>query len=212
MMPKEKGFMREKKIGFFGGTFDPIHFGHLNLAIQLLEIHELDQILFCPAHFSPHKRDEQPQVSKMHRYSMAAIAIERIEKFNILDWEIKREGPSYTIDTIRSLIEDRSKVGENIRWHLILGEDSLADFLDWKEVEELVLLAPPLIGCRIGQSTALDVDLPASLSEVIKRGLTKIPLMEISSTSIRERLRQKRYCGHLLPAKVLDYINQNQLY
>jgi len=200
--------MREKRIGFFGGTFDPIHFGHLNLAVHLLEMHKLDKILVCPAHYSPLKSEDQPRISTQHRYRMTELAISPIEKFEILDLEIKREGPSFTIDTIRALIQK----DEHIRLHLILGEDSLNGFSHWKEVEELVRLAPPLIGSRIGQLHALDVQLPKTLIQSIEKGLTKIPVMEISSTTIRDRLRRKLYCGHLVPAKVLEYIQKHNLY
>ncbi|HSW86037.1 MAG TPA: nicotinate-nucleotide adenylyltransferase [Rhabdochlamydiaceae bacterium] len=204
--------MREKKFGFFGGTFDPIHFGHLNLAVHLLEMHNLDKIVVCPAQYSPHKSGDQPHISAKHRYQMTALAISPIEKLEISDLEIHREGPSYTIDTVRALIKENSTKDQDIRWHLILGEDSLNGFSQWKEVEELVQLASPLIGSRIGQLNALDLQLSAPLFQAMEKGLTKIPIMEISSTAIRERLRQKRYCGHLVPARVLEYINEHKLY
>jgi nicotinate-nucleotide adenylyltransferase len=204
--------LREKKIGFFGGTFDPVHFGHLNLAIELMERHRLDQVLFCPANYSPHKSDDLPTMDRIHRYQMTMLAIEPIEKFQILDWEIQREGPSYTIDTLRYLIEQNQHKEEKVHWHLILGEDSLINFFSWKEAEHLAKLAPPLIGSRNRHLNLGENEASAPLIKTLKKGLTQIPLIEISSTVIRERLKKHLFCGHLLPAKVLDYIQQNRLY
>lgn len=90
-------------IGFFGGSFDPIHNGHLNLAIQMLEAHPFSQIIFCPASISPHKQRTPSTVLKQHRKAMVALAIRPIQAFQLLDWELEQEGPSYTIDTIREL-------------------------------------------------------------------------------------------------------------
>lgn len=202
---------REQKIGFFGGTFDPIHFGHIHLAVQLSEIHHLDRVLLCPANFSPHKSHDMPHMDRQHRLRMVQLAIEDIGTFAVSDSEIKRSGPSYTIDTVRHLIDEHSRSKEKIAWHLLLGEDSLKEFHRWKESEELVRLAPPLIGTRM-LITDWDLDFPPALLKALKEGITKIPLMEMSSTVIRERLAKKRYCGHLVPAKVLDYIHQNRLY
>jgi nicotinate-nucleotide adenylyltransferase len=192
-----------KKIGFFGGTFDPIHFGHIHLALQMLEIHHLECVLFCPAFQSPLKADRLPQVSAEHRLNMVKLAIEPIKNFLLLDYEVESKKNSYTIDTIRYL----KKEGKDVR--LILGEDSLADLASWKEVQELLSQAPPFIGSRL---VSMPSSIPSFLQEKIKPGITKIPVLEISSTDIRERLRKRLYCGHLLPAKVLDYIYENGLY
>ena len=192
-------------IGFFGGTFDPIHFGHLNLALQMIEKHRLTQILFCPAYISPHKQAKPPTVSKHHRKVMVTLAIEPIPEFHLLDWELEKEGPSYTIDTIREL----KKRNPHQQIRLILGQDALKEFFAWKEVEELVHLAPPLVGSRQG---TIPSDLPPSIQEAVRAGMTQTPEMDISSTAIRERLGSGKYCGHLVPSKVLDYIHQNQLY
>ena len=192
-------------IGFFGGTFDPIHFGHLNLAIQMLEKHRLTKILFCPAFVSPHKQGRPPVALNQHRKAMVALAIEPIREFQLLDWELEKAAPSYTIETIRTL----KKMDPRQEIRLILGVDALKDFFAWKEVEELVHLAPPLIGSRLGNPPA---DLPLFLKEPVSAGMTKTSEMEISSTAVRERLSSRKYCGHLVPLKVLDYIHQNQLY
>jgi nicotinate-nucleotide adenylyltransferase len=201
----------EKKIGFLGGSFDPIHFGHIHLAIQMLEIHKLDQVLFCPAYRSPFKKNGSPKASEQHRLKMAELAVKDIKNFIICDEELKREGVSYTIDTIRHLQKNVEDKNANKKFYLILGEDALSGLASWKDVEELFQLASPLIGSRLA-STSLMPPLPPFLEQKCKEGMTKMPLLEISSTEIRERLKKRLYCGHLVPAKVLDYIYENGLY
>jgi nicotinate-nucleotide adenylyltransferase len=186
-------------IGLFGGTFDPIHFGHLNLALSLLESKKVDHVLFCPANTSPLKKGEPPRVTGKMRRAMVELAIEPIPEFSLLDYELKRDPPSYTIDTVRELIKE--KRGE-IR--LILGDDALLSLHQWHEVEELLKLAPPLIGTRLKD---LSSQFPS-----LEKAVVQIPVMEISSTEIRKRLKEKKYCGHLVPARVLDYIYEKELY
>lgn len=199
-----------KKIGFFGGTFDPIHLGHLNLALEMLEIHQLDEVLFCPAGQSPHKKEEPPVASKDHRRAMVVAAIAPIPAFTFLDIEIQKKEPCYTIDSIRYLIkmDDTKKKS----YHLILGDDVLDNFHLWKEFEDLATSAPPLIGVRLEGRDLPSKKLPKKVADILKAGLTKTRMMAISSTEIKSRLKKKMYCGHLLPEKVADYINQNGLY
>ena len=202
-----------KKVGFYGGTFDPIHFGHLNLAITLFEEHNLDQVFFCPAAVSPEKVIRLPFSTKEHRREMTQLAIEDIEPFFLIDYELEKEGPSYTIETIRSLIQNYT----DMQFFLLLGEDTLAGFSKWKEVDQLVELAPPLIGTRPPKESGgtfenMLSDLPSHLQEIIRKGVTPIAPMEISSTALRGRLMQKKYCGHLIPTKIIDYIKRYNLY
>ncbi len=188
----------KKRIGFFGGSFDPIHFGHLFLALQLAEAHKLDSVLVCPAFHSPFKKGESsPRASAQHRFEMVKRALEGIPHFEATSIEIDRGGPSYTIDTIRALPSNE--------YHLLLSEEAASQFDRWKEADELIRLAPPLIGCRRDGSSS-------SLPESLKKGFTPTKNMDLSSTDIRERLNKKLYCGHLIPAKALDYIFQHRLY
>ncbi len=186
----------KKKIGILGGSFDPVHFGHLNLAICLMESCALDEVLFIPTRLSPFKEHIPPIASAEHRLAMLKKALAPLPQFKIIDWEIHGQGPAYTIDTVRKLITP------SVQLHLLLGEDHLSSLDRWKEGEELIRLAPPLIGSRKTSDTPIAAPFPR----------IKIPLLEISSTTIRERLAHKKYCGHLVPAIVLDYIHQNHLY
>ena len=194
-----------KKVGFFGGTFDPIHFGHLNLAINLLEKCFLDQVLFSPASISPEKTVNPPIASKEARKEMTALAIENIPEFSLFELELEQEGPSYTIDAINHLRRDSS----DVQFHLVLGEDILPGLPSWKSVWELLELAPPLVGTRPFDKL---IYLSSDLLTYIEKGRVDTPMMEISSTDLRERLIKKKYCTHLVPAKVLDYIHTHDLY
>lgn len=192
--------------GFLGGTFDPIHFGHLNLAIEMLEKHKLDRIFFCPASHSPEKID-QPIASADQRFTMVRLAIEPISSFSVTNLELQRSGPSYTIETIRQLKMEYPEAD----FHLILGEDLLKGLTNWKDVEVLFQLAPPLVGSR-HQSLSVTWKLFSRFKKKICEGFTPIPLLDISSSALRKRLKEGAYCGHLIPAKVLDYIERNHLY
>lgn len=193
-----------KKVGIFGGTFDPIHFGHLNLAICMMEACDLDEVLFVPTSLSPFKENAPPKASAEHRKVMVKLAIEPVKKFRILDWEMQTQGPTFTIDTVRKLSSDPS-----LQIHLILGEDHVASFPRWKDVEDLIRLAAPLIGTReLGDLSQL----PVEFQEKLRNAKIQVPSFEISSTNIRSRLSQKKYCGFLVPPVVLEYIDKNQLY
>lgn len=199
------------RIGFFGGSFDPIHNGHLNLALELFEKHKLDEVFICPTSQSPHKKHNSPIASKEHRRAMVAAAISPFPAFTFLDNELQKTAPCYTIDTIRSLIEaDRSQGKQKVRYFLMLGEDAAASLPTWKEIDDLLHLAHPLIGSREGDG--LKEKFSPAFAQLLKKGWTTIPRLEISSTSIRERIKEEKYAGHLVPGKVWDYIQTHQLY
>ncbi len=193
----------KKKVGILGGSFDPPHFGHLNLAISLQEACLLDEVLFVPAGLSPFKKNALPVAPSIHRLAMLELAIDPILKFRVLDSELHDKGPSYTIDTVRKLSEDPT-----LELHLLIGEDHFAFFHRWKEPEELMRLAPPLIGVRAHQPLG---DF-TPVQQKLQKGKVAIPLFDVSSTAVRMRLAQKKYCGHLVPSIVLDYILKHNLY
>ncbi len=195
-----------RQIGFFGGSFDPPHLGHINLALALMEVHDLEEVLFSPAWVSPFKNGH-PSTSPDHRLKMTALSIENVPKLRLYDQECQHEDVSYTIDTLRILKKNESRT---IR--LILGTDTAQDFPSWREPDEIVRLAPPLIGCRPGTPKICPVEASPFVQEALINGQTTIPIMDISSSQIRQRLKIGLYCGHLLPAKVLDYIYYHHLY
>ena len=196
-----------KQIGIFGGTFDPFHLGHLNMAIDILEKKNLDEIWFCPARQSPHKTDAQP-IAVEHRFKMIEKAIAPHPQLRVIDIESRREGLSYTIDTLKLLIE----LYPTHRFHLILGTDAVAGFHRWRSPEEIVKLVPIIIGRRACEPLQLPDAGNITLNAALQKGYVHSRVMEVSATEIRERLKQGLFCGHLLPKEVLDYIHQFDLY
>jgi nicotinate-nucleotide adenylyltransferase len=186
--PEDAGAFVLKKIGIFGGSFDPIHFGHLNLAIQMLERAPLDEILFCPALYSPFKEHHRPVASPEHRLAMLKLILTPF--FRVTSIELDRPGPSFTIDTLRELGCEKGG------YQLLLSEESAAQLHAWKDSSEIVKLAPPLVGSRTGEG----------------KHTIQTPLFDISSTEVRRRLKKKLYCKHLVPSIVLDYIEEFGLY
>ncbi len=200
--------VKKKKVGFFGGTFDPIHLGHLNLALRIREQQGLDEVLFCPAHLSPAKQHYPPHAVAKHRLNMLQLALENMAHTSIYAKELFRPPPSYTVDTIRSLLKEEKE----IELYLILGEDAAQSLHQWKGVETLLSLAPPLVGTRFGKIKKNLHSPLEPISQKIAEGSCLIAAMDIQATEIRERLKNRLYCGHVVPAKVLDYIYQNRLY
>lgn len=195
--------MAAKKTGFFGGSFDPIHLGHVNLAIRILEKGLVDRILFCPAYTSPTKGETPPVAKARHRMNMLQLALEDVLGCDPYDKEISRPSPSYTIDTVKKL---------NGEVRLIVAEDTAYGFDEWKEIDHLLEIAPPIVGVRHGINREKLDTLPEKIKLKVEAGMVEIPAMDISSTEIRERLKKNLYCGHLLQGKVLDYIHQNTIY
>lgn len=193
------------KIGIFGGSFNPIHFGHLNLAVRLRELAPLDEIWFIPAVYSPFKAEEPSATIEM-RMEMIYLAISDIPHFRLVDIETQRPGPSYTIDTIRELRTSYS----GYDFHLLMGEDAMDSFPLWREAEEILKLAPPFVACRPGNGFSTRSE--NGIVQALKKKVFPMPIMEISSTEIRNRIQKGLYCGHLLPPKVLDFILDNHLY
>lgn len=196
------------KIGIYGGTFDPVHLGHLNLATEIMEAHHLDLVWFCPAAKNPFKPD-QASTSAFHRLNMLKLAIEHEPRFFISEVELEREGVSYTIDTLKEL---HHQYPEH-QFFLILGEDAARSFHKWNQPEAIISLAQPLIGCRgIQASEQEPFQGSPNVAKALKKGLTPTRVMEISATEIRKRLLEKKSCYHLIPGKVMDYIITNRLY
>ncbi len=196
------------KRGFFGGSFDPIHNGHLHLALELFEKHNLDEVFFCPTSQSPHKKNTPPQASKDHRRAMVTAAISPFPQFTLLDYELQKTSSCYTIETMRTLTEEDPKV----HYFLLLGEDAALSLHTWKEASELIKLAPPLVGSREKDLLSELKGADPAIVKSLKKGWTSIPRLEISSTWVRSRVNKGEYAGHLVPGKVWDYIQTHQLY
>lgn len=203
--------MSGTKIGLLGGTFDPIHCGHLNLAFELMEKNHLDQIWFIPAQINPFKTQSPPTLIE-HRLAMVQLAIQDIPQFHLKDLEKERPPPSYTIDTLRAFVAEEVSHPASNQFYLLMGEDAVPGFCHWHLPEEIVKLAPLLIGSRTGIWQYQLDEFSLLIREAIQKGLTQTRLIDISGTEIRHRLSQNLYCGHLVAPSVLDYIAEHHLY
>ncbi len=185
-----------RKVGLLGGSFDPIHLGHITLALSLLEAYCLDEVLFSPAFCSPFKKKNPPLATPQQRLEMVRLSIEPIAQFSVWVQECATSQESFTIDTVRTILKER----EGITLHLLLAGELLERFSEWKEVDKLIQLAPPLVGVFSGKIPTCSFP------------QTPVPHLEISSTEIRRRLSSGLYCGHLLPDPVWRYIQTHRLY
>ncbi|MFQ5728811.1 MAG: nicotinate (nicotinamide) nucleotide adenylyltransferase [Waddliaceae bacterium] len=200
------------KVGLFGGTFDPIHFGHLNMAEELMKAKNLEEVWLCPAFMNPHKIDQQ-SAPIGHRLKMVQLAISDQPRFKLLDVEAKRKGPSYTVDTLRQLVAEEQARPSPRRIHLIISDELALDFFHWHKPQEIIRLASLLIGSRLRSSKKpppLEGD--PCICRAIESGWTPTSVKGISSTEIRRKLSKGLNCEFLVPRKVLDYIYQNNLY
>lgn len=200
--------MTKKKIGIMGGTFDPIHFGHLVIANEVLDKYNMDKIIFIPAGNPPHKK--VARATSWHRYLMTNIATLSNEKFVVSDIEIKTSGKSYTINTVRQLLIEY----ENTEFYFITGIDAIIDLPNWYETEMLLKLCKFIAVSRPGYSTS---EIEEKLSKIKNKydgqiELLQVPMLQISSTNIRERIKIGRSVKYLLPETVEDYIVKNNLY
>lgn len=197
--------MKTRLIGLYGGSFNPIHLGHLNLAMEMLEKCALDEVWLCPAQINPYKLNEPP-ISAGHRLAMLKLAISGMPGLAICDLELSRPPPSFTIDTLEVLLRKAYNASTTLCFSLIMGEDTAASFSQWHRAADIASLVPILVGCRSEVECVLTDPFSTCFS------LVKTRIFDISSTDIRFRLSKGKCCKHLVPEKVLDYINENRLY
>ncbi|HEX7715253.1 MAG TPA: nicotinate-nucleotide adenylyltransferase [Bacillota bacterium] len=195
--------------GIMGGTFDPIHLGHLILAEKAGEVSSLEKIIFVPAAIPPHKIGEVLTPAE-HRLRMVELAIEGHPGFEISRVELDREGPSYTADTIRQLIA----IERGAEAVLILGFDSLLELYTWKNYRDILDQARIITAFRPGSPVLRDAnDWPLFLQPYRERiTILEAPLLDISSTWLRVELMQGRSIRYLVPDAVREYIRENRLY
>lgn len=193
-----------KFIGIMGGTFDPIHLGHLVAAECARETASLDEVWFMPTYVSPHK-SHSPLASAAQRLTMIKLAIEGNPYFHICDWEMKKGGVSYTLDTITSLRQQYP----NIQWAWIIGSDMVAHLPQWHRIDELMVQIR-FIGLRRPACKWEPDNLPASWKARLMEGV--MPQMDISSANIRRQLATGRSVRYVVPDRVRQYIARWGLY
>ena len=191
----------------FGGSFNPIHYGHLLLADELLEALALDLVLFVPAALPPHKSPAYLAPAE-DRYEMVRLATAGHPKFAVSDLELRRPGPSYTVDTLAALRIPRDEL------FLIVGSETFLDFLTWREPKRIAELARIVVVPRVG--SAFDRE-SAAVQEVV-RGIGDEPLvvratsLPISASDLRRRVREGRSIAYRLPDAVTVHIRTRGLY
>lgn len=197
------------RFGIMGGTFDPIHLGHLILADKAGEVSSLDKIIFVPAAIPPHKIGEVITPAE-HRLRMVELAVEGHPGFEVSRVELDREGPSYTADTIRQLTAREPGAEAS----LILGFDSLLEIYTWKNYRDILDRARIITAFRPGSPVLRNADdWPLFLQPYRERiTLLEAPLLDISSTWLRIELMRGRSVRYLVPDTVLEYIRENRLY
>lgn len=186
-----------KRIGILGGTFDPPHNGHLLIANEVQSSLNLDEVWFMPNQEPPHKM-KSGSASNKNRLEMLERAIKDNKAFHIQPLELEREGPSYTFDTMKILHEKY----EGYQFFFIIGADMIEYLPKWHKIEELIKLVQ-FVGVR-RPSYNHQTDYPILYVDV--------PLFDVSSSMIRERLNTGKTVKYLLPELVIDYIEENHLY
>jgi len=196
-----------RRIGIMGGTFDPIHYGHLLAAEEARWRFRLEVVIFVPAGQPPHKRPEGI-TDKEHRYNMVVLATCPNPHFLVSRVEIDRPGPSYAIDTVR---EFKREFGEEAEIYFITGADAVLEILTWHEADKLVELCEFIAVTRPGYDLeAMYERLPSKFLEHIHP--LPIPGIAISSTEIRRRVREGLPIKYLVPEPVEQYILKHGLY
>jgi len=187
------------RIGIYGGTFNPIHNGHLLLAQTALERLALQQVIFVPAGIPPLKGDDQ-LVDAAQRLHMVGLAIAGHHSFSLCDFEARRPQKSYTLDTVRHLTE---QFHSDCEFFFILGDDCAANLHRWKGIDELCQLL------QFVQVRRLGCDLPERTPALLTLDM---PPLALSSTVLRQRLGSRQAIDHLTPAPVAQYIRRHRLY
>jgi nicotinate-nucleotide adenylyltransferase len=199
-------------VGILGGTFDPIHLGHLALARAARSSLGLDEILFVPAGLPPHKLG-RPISPASDRLAMVELAVEGEPATAVSSIELDRPGPSYTFDTVRELLDRAERADRPIDLTVILSAESFADLPEWHSADRLVELATIAVAPRPGhplpEPTALADRLPGLVGRL---AVIHGTLPDISASKIRARVAAGRPVDHLVPPRVAAYIEEHHLY
>ncbi|MCX5212961.1 MULTISPECIES: nicotinate-nucleotide adenylyltransferase [Streptomycetaceae] len=191
----------KKRLGVMGGTFDPIHHGHLVAASEVASAFHLDEVIFVPTG-QPWQKDDRRVTPAEDRYLMTVIATAENPQFSVSRIDIDRQGPTYTVDTLRDL----RSLHPDSDLFFITGADALAQILSWRDSEELFSLAH-FIGCTRPGHTLTDAGLPVG-----GVSLVEVPALAISSTDCRNRVAKGEPVWYLVPDGVVRYIDKRALY
>lgn len=200
------------KIGIFGGTFDPIHIGHLIIAEHARDELGLNRLLIIPAFMPPHKQGRRI-IDATHRYEMARLATAENPKFEVSDIEMKRHGVSYSVETLHII---QAKVKVLSEYYFIVGSDMLPELHTWKEIDRFVEMCTFVVAVRPGfkkqnwKKTGLG--LSEETREKVLANPLENPLVDVSSTDIRKRVAEDKSIHYMVPKDVEEYIHKHRLY
>lgn len=214
---------QQRRIAIYGGTFNPVHLGHLAIARRVTQIFQISQLLFMPARVAPHKFD-RPVLSGFHRYAMLALATQNDPALCVSRFELDGPERQYTVDTVNYY---RSRFGESVDLFFVMGADSWAEITTWREWRRLMKLANLIVVTRPGVdvgageagSGADVVDLRGSESQVEVGDTTKVwitdaVMLDVSATQVRETAARgdRENLAKLVPMQVANYIRKYDLY
>lgn len=194
-----------RRVGVMGGTFDPIHHGHLVAASEVADMFHLDEVIFVPTG-QPWQKSAKVISAAEDRYLMTVIATASNPRFSVSRVDIDRKGPTYTVDTLRDL---HTRFGDKADLFFITGADALAKILSWKDAEQLFRLAHFIGVTRPGFQLS-DAHVPAESAGSVS--LVQVPAMAISSTDCRNRVASGQPIWYLVPDGVVQYITKHHLY
>jgi nicotinate-nucleotide adenylyltransferase len=197
------------RLGIMGGTFDPIHYGHLVAAEGARYEYGLEKVIFIPAGQPPHKLNIK-LTEPWRRFEMTRLAVATNPYFQEMSIEIERPGPSYTIDTVLEI----SRLFPGAQVYFITGADAVFEILSWKRVEQLLSICKFIAATRPGYNLDEMWRKRGTLSQDFKKNVfyMEVPALAISSTDIRQRVREGRPVKYLLPETVEEYITSNNIY
>lgn len=221
---------RRKRIALYGGTFDPVHVGHIAVAQRLLKLFSLDEVLFIPAHVAPHKRDASVS-PPLHRYAMLVLATQDDDALRVSTVELDAPEKPYTVETLACL---QDEMGERVQLFFVMGADSWSEITTWREWERVLLMTDHIVVTRPGYDLSEAHVTPAIRDRIVEtRGkerdeiasvieessgakiyVTDAVLMDVSATGIRKSISegQDDKWPSLVPQPVADYIRKYRLY
>ena len=198
---------KKKRIGILGGTFNPVHLGHLMIADMASEAFDLNRVIFVPAKEPPHK--ETDVIEAKYRLEMVRAAVLDNPNFVVSDVEMRRDGKSYTIDTLRYF---HDVYGPDTEFFFIAGTDTIQNLPSWKYIEELLDMCEFIGAIRPGATD----DIVESIEWFGQRGsrihILEVPEMKLSATELRHRLRHGLSTRYMLPRSVYQYIKEHKIY
>ena len=204
--------MAKGKVALFGGTFDPIHVGHTTVAASAAQFIGAEKVILVPAKCSPLKQFS-PRVSDEDRLNMISLAIEKNEKFEVSDYELKKTMPSYTLETVRKFQAD---LGSDTQLYWLIGADSVDELPLWYKILDLIdecnlsVMSRP--GCDAPDFSKFKNIWGSERIDKLQKNVIPTPLVDASSTEVRERLKNGLDVSDMLDSAVADYIQKNKLY